>query len=319
VQEHLLDEDIERYWNRTTAPAELLRVGDHMAVCARCRNAAAGRKNIARKVESLSDDLGERRGANRWMLAAAALLVALLGAATWLRSMSRVTLQGPVPTARIAVPRVVIEDANGTISIDAAGHVQGVPAHERAAVARMLTTGRLDRPALLDLLATPPDEIRGATPSQTLQVESPVRVVVAADRPTFLWKGREGSRFEVTIVDEKLNPVAHSPSLTGCEWTPAVPLPHGRLLMWQVASQGTETAVDPRAPARPAPFRVIDDTSRERIARARSSGSHLLLAAALAEAGLREEAAEELRALAARNPRSPIPGRLLESVEQWKP
>src|SRR5206468_5629 len=103
-------------------------------------------------------------------------------------------------------------------------HVQGVPADERAAVAQLLTTGRLGRPKVLDLLVVPPDTVRGPTSTQALRAESPVGVVVADDRPTFRWRGKEGSRFEVTIVDEQLNPVAHSPTLTAHEWTPAAPL-----------------------------------------------------------------------------------------------
>jgi hypothetical protein len=213
---------------------------------------------------------------------------------------------------------VVIQDANGPISIDAAGQVHGVAPEYRHEVAQLLMTGRLRLPAVLQQLAARPDEVRGSpvpgSREQTLRLASPVGVVVADDRPVFRWRGKSGSQFEVTVVDQQWNVIARSPRLDVMEWTPAVGLPHGRTLMWQVASQGSEIAVAPRAPAQLPQFRVLDDASRARVTRAKASGSRLLLAAALADAGLQGDAEAALRELAARNPRSPIPAKLLESI-----
>jgi hypothetical protein len=212
----------------------------------------------------------------------------------------------------------MIQDANGPIYIDAAGHVHGVPPEDRDEVGRLLTTGRMRRPAVLQQLAAPADEMRGSTVlgsrEQTLRLESPVGVIVADDRPVFRWRGKSGSQFEVTVVDEPLNVIARSSLLDVMEWRPTMTLPHGRTLMWQVASRGSETAVAPHAPAPLPRFRVLDDFSRARIARAQASGSRLLLAAAFADAGLQNEAEASLRELAVRNPRSAIPEKLLTSV-----
>jgi hypothetical protein len=306
MDEHLPVDEIERYWSRTSTPEEVLRVGDHLAICERCRNAAAAQRNVARKIESLDFPEAPRARSWMWGLVAAAALVVTAGLAAWFRA------------DRSTPPRVMIQDANGPIYIDAAGHVHGVPPEDRDEVARLLTTGRLRRPAVLQQLAAPADEMRGSTVlgsrKQTLRLESPVGVVVPDDRPVFRWRGKSGSQFEVTVVDQELNVIVRSPRLEVMEWTPAVALPHGRTLMWQVAAQGSESEVAPRAPAELPQFRVLDDVSRARIARARRSGSRLLLAAALADAGLQRDAEAALRELAARNPRSPIPAKLLESI-----
>jgi hypothetical protein len=285
-----------------------------MAECEECRDRAASRRDVAGRIESLRPVTTAHPLPWTWA-AAAGLALAVGGTGAWM------LLRGPAPTGRPPVTRIAplfsIRDASGPISIDTTGAVHGVQAGEQGLAAQLLTTGRIARPKVLDLVTTDPDVLRGETRPHELHVESPVGVVLLDDRPQFRWRGADGSRFEVTVLDEDLTPVAHSPSLRTRQWIPPAPLPRGRTLLWQVASEGRETAVDPAPPNRPARFRIVDNESRARIDAARATGSHLLLAHAYAEAGMRAEAERELRELSAMNPDSPVAKRLLESVRSW--
>lgn len=135
-----------------------------------------------------------------------------------------------------------------------------------------------------------------------------------SDRPVFNWQVYPGAaHYQVLVTNENLDPLARSGMLTGTEWQPEKGLPRGVVLLWQVrAWHGSEMVSAPAPPAPPARFEIAAEPVAERIEQLRTlpRPSHLLAAVLCAQAGLRDEAAKELQALAQENPDSKVVGSL---------
>ena len=158
----------------------------------------------------------------------------------------------------------------------------------------------------------------GNEPGREFSILAPAGVVLMSDRPAFRWSRFEGaSSYVVEVYDDKFERVMASPELTTLSWTATQSLPRGRVYSWQVKAvkDGQEVTV-PRPPAPQAKFRVIDQGRMNEIVRAKRAygSSHLTLALLYAEAGLLNEAEQELRVLQKANPQSEIVRKLLRQV-----
>jgi hypothetical protein len=176
----------------------------------------------------------------------------------------------------------------------------------------VLRTGAFAPPSVLASLSVAGSALRGSH-AHTLAIVAPAGRVVVDDRPLFTWRGGDATS-EVTVFDERGTPVAASGTLHASEWRPSRPLPRGVTLVWQVASG---RALAPAADEPQARFRIVDGVTLGRIDAGRASGSHLALATAYAEAGLRVEAEGEVRALRALNPGSSVADGLMRSLAAW--
>jgi len=150
---------------------------------------------------------------------------------------------------------------------------------------------------------------------------APIGKVVFSDRPTFRWSPLRGATgYVVEVYDQAFNLVATSPELTNSSW--AVPsLPRGTVYTWQVkAIKDGQEITSPRPPAPQARFRIVDQAKANELLKARRmySSSHLALGLLYAEAGLLEEAEQELRALRIANPDSEIIRRLLGQIQAMR-
>jgi hypothetical protein len=121
----------------------------------------------------------------------------------------------------------------------------------------------------------------------------------------------------VEVYDEQFQRVLASPELTTVSWTATQSLPRGRVYSWQVKAvkDGQELTV-PRPPAPQAKFRVIDQGRVNELLKAKRAygSSHLTLALLYAEAGLVNEAQQELRLLQKANPQSEVVRKLLRQL-----
>ena len=148
---------------------------------------------------------------------------------------------------------------------------------------------------------------------------APVGKVSLRDRPTFAWtKLSEADGYVVEVYDEQFNLVTKSEELKASQWLMPRPLARGRLYAWQVRAlkEGREF-VAPTPPAPQAKFKVLGQAQADEIARARRAygQSHLTLGLLYAQAGLLDEAAQELRALQKANPDSTLVRRLRASLQ----
>lgn len=230
----------------------------------------------------------------------------------------------PTPLQPQQQPAPALKDGGQSVMLAANGGVEGLgrltPEEERA-VARALTTGRVEVPAGLSDLARMDGSLMSGTPAGTgFEVEGPAGVVVRDARPAFSWKQLAGAdAYVVTVYDAAYGEVTRSPRLTVNTWTPAQTLPRGGSYSWEVAAfrDGRQLAQSPAPPAPEARFRILGEREAAQLEAtlARHPTSHLVRGTAYARAGLLAEAEREFAALLRANPRSAVARRLLQSVK----
>ncbi len=308
MPEHLSYDEMETFVDGRVDDADQEAITSHIDGCATCAEEIRDLRAMAQR--------RPRRMPTPFFWAAAASVVAAIGAMLILRTPT----SPPLLARSHARVLASLRDGDRTITLDSDGRVRGVPAAAQGLAAALLRAPRLAAPQFLaDLAPATTDAVtRGSASHQSLALIAPVGNVLLDDRPQLAWRGAAGSRFEVTVTDADLNVVASSGPLTATHWTPPHSLPRGTTLLWQVASTGREHAVAPPRPHPPARFRVADAASLALIADARRSGSHLLLGAAYARAGLRRESQREIERLARQNPGSSIAQQLLDSMAAWR-
>src|SRR5215204_6196616 len=127
--------------------------------------------------------------------------------------------------------------------------------------------------------------------------------------------------YTVAVTDAELNEVATSPPLNATEWQIPKPLKQGGIYSWQVTALKDGVKItSPVLPAPQAKFKVIDRTTSEMLQQTQRAypDSHLTLGVLYAEAGLLDEAEQELRVLARDNPRASVAQKLLRQVQSLK-
>ncbi|HEY0378499.1 MAG TPA: hypothetical protein VGC87_16415 [Pyrinomonadaceae bacterium] len=287
-------------------------------------------------------------------LAVAALVLALLVGAAWLLFRSRNAqapeLAGhdtpparandapppdtngpPAPSPQVEPPReqpaqvlVALNDAGRQVTLDAQGKLAGLeqlPEELRAQVKSALVTQRLARAPALDDLSGKAGVLRGGGVQNGLpfQLLAPLGVVVESDLPTFHWQPLAGAdRYNVTVTDDGLNEVAASGPVAATSWRVPRPLARGRVYSWQVTAhkKDGQAVTSPVLPAPPAKFQVLAQKRLRELRDARGlyPDSHLTLGVLYAQAGLLDDAARELQALARANPRAEVARKLLTEV-----
>lgn len=230
----------------------------------------------------------------------------------------------PSPTQAPAEPAVAqLNDAGGQLTLDREGRLTGadaMPPAYREMLKETLNGRRIERSSQLKGLARPGSSLMGSeTEGGDFSVLDPVGNVQLGDRPTFRWSALEGATgYVVEVYDDAFNLVASSPQLNARSWAAPQTLPRGKVYSWQVkALKDGEEIKSPRPPAPQAKFRVLDRAKADEIARARRAypSSHLTLGLLYADAGLLNEAEQELRLLQRANPDSELARSLLRQVQ----
>jgi hypothetical protein len=333
---HLTAAQIEQYRAGQAAPAELLMLDDHLAVCDECRASLAAQVPVRDVLEWAAGLARYREGdqalassarpnvsamARRqwlWISAAAAAVIALtiLG---WQTMRSR--MAAPVEVANNQPPadkyRVLLRDGGGNIVLRDDGTLSvpvAVGETEKPLIAEALRTGALPLAAPPSDLAIRPGTLRGPSSAPSFAPLAPLGTVVLSDQPAFQWEPLERAQsYRVQVFDSDYREVASSGALKVTEWRPERPLARGKLYQWQVSAvRGGETVRSPVPPAPEARFRIVDGETAGRIAAAQPS--HLAAAILCAQAGLRDEARQELEQVRAANPDAEIVKKLLASL-----
>ncbi len=236
-----------------------------------------------------------------------------------------------IPTVgpKVAEPALIaqLNDGAGQVILDRDGKLTGLgnmaPDYHRM-VKGALTDQRLEKsPLLAGLGQADRLSLRGGdNQGNEFSVISPVGKILPSDRPTFRWSRLEGvTAYIVEVYDDKFGLAATSPQLSGTSWTLPQSLKRGGVYSWQVkAIKDGQEFFSPRPPSPQAKFRVIDQAKANELAQARSAyaSSHLTMALLYTQAGLLDEAEQELRALQKANPGSEIPRRLLANLQAMR-
>ena len=267
------------------------------------------------------------------------LLLVMTGWLVWQRRLeketkSQIVATTPSPTVSpIPVPEgtaisviAQLNDSERRIVLDSNGKLSGadyLPPDCQRILKDALTSQRLEKSALLAGLARPGSALMsGDRQGNQFSVIEPVGKVMLSDRPMFRWSQLHGATgYVVEVYDEQFRPVATSLQLTSDSWTAQQPLERGRIYSWQVKAikDGLEFK-SPRPPAPQAKFRILDEAKTNELAQARLAyaSSHLTLGLLYVQAGLLDEAEQELRALQKNNPDAPTVRRWLASVEAMR-
>ncbi|HKY03619.1 MAG TPA: zf-HC2 domain-containing protein [Blastocatellia bacterium] len=216
-----------------------------------------------------------------------------------------------------------LNDGQRQLTLDRDGNLSGaddLPPAYRDMLKEALATPRVERSPHLKGLTRPPSSLMSTDKERSeFSVIEPVGRVLVTARPTFRWSPLEGaSGYVVEVYDSKFDLVATSPQLTAQSWTVPQSLAPGRVYSWQVkAVKDGQDFRSPSPPAAQARFRILDRAKANELARARRAypSSHLTLGLLYAEAGLLEEAEQELRLLQKANPDSKIARSLLSQVQ----
>ncbi|MBS1826224.1 MAG: zf-HC2 domain-containing protein [Acidobacteria bacterium] len=346
---HIEERQVAAYWSGTLPPQELLRLDDHVAACESCRSLLSDGKPHRPPIAPFEDhlsyedlrdsltaapsdsirthlancetcrkefedlrafqrELQTRHPTSAWWKSAAIAAGLLLAA--W--GIVRLT-QHPAPTLAAA-----IQDNGRTLGIDPSGNLVGFAGtpDSAAQIKALLQDGTLAIAPLPDGVRTPATTFLGpekATPA--FVPTAPLARIVLSDRPAFSWTPLDGAQsYRVQVMDDQFQPLADSGEQQTTTWRPAAPLPREKVLIWQIsARQNGKLLRTPQPPLPEARFYIASQAAADRIAAAssRQPVSHLELAVLYANAGLKEEAQQELRALATTNPGSSL-------VQRWQ-
>jgi anti-sigma factor RsiW len=269
----------------------------------------------------------------------AAFLLLAAGGLVWRSLQKREIISGLTQTEApaTAVPskapagvlpeaRVELNDGGGRIVLNPGRRLSGadiLPAEYRQLVQEALINPQLPKSSQLTGLRRPTSTLMGGgSPETSFALVEPVGALVLADRPVFRWSLLDGATgYIAEVYDEKFNPMAISPLVTGTSWTTPHPLRRGRIYSWQVRAfkDGLEFK-SPRPPAPQAKFRILDQAKADELLRAQKAypSFHLALGLLCARAGLLEDADRELLALRKANPDSAVASRLLEELREMK-
>jgi len=221
---------------------------------------------------------------------------------------------------------LALSDGNRKVTVDKQGTFAGLerlPIPIQQKIRGTLQTGRLEQsPALAQLAGARSTLLGESGNGLPFRLVGPLGQVVRTEQPTFRWHALSGAQsYTVAVTDAELNEVATSPPLNATEWEITKSLKQGGIYSWQVTAVKDGVKItSPVLPAAQAKFKVIDRTTSEILQQAQRAypDSHLTLGVLYAEAGLLDEAEQELRLLVRDNPRVGVAQKLLRQVQSMK-
>lgn len=340
---HLSAVEMKRYAQGTMGEIDLEIAESHLESCAACR----GRVRQPSTLRRWSGAPLFRRWQPVRVAAVVLFGVAVILLALWLlrsRSSDRreeiawpaSASPSPVSSEKSPAPELspskqdefalVLSDGDRKVTLDQKGTLAGLerlPSRIQERVGVALRAGKLEQPPALVQLASQPSTLLGnSSDGMPFRLLGPLGQIVRSQQPTLRWRALDGAQsYKVIVTDADLNQVAVSPPLTTTEWRVTKPLPPGGIYSWQVTAvkDGTEI-ISPVLPAPQAKFKVLDAATARTLQQAERaySDSHLTLGVLYAEAGLLEEAEQELRLLVRDNPRADVAQKLLRSVQSLR-
>jgi hypothetical protein len=217
-----------------------------------------------------------------------------------------------------------LKDGPNQIALDKSGNVSGVeslPSESRVAVKSALEGEKLDRPDVLDDVATAQVSVRGPNENEEpIRIFYPTNTVIAETQPKLRWApAKTATAYRIEIADEGFHQVAKSQDLPASTltWTPTSPLKRGMVYTWTIRAvnqNGELSSVTSQGK-----FKVLAEDGNRRLNRLKStSQSHLALGLFYAREGMIAQAEREFGALVKENPDSSVAKRLLSEVRSWR-
>lgn len=300
--EHISEEEVQQYVTGRLSLDRIREIDGHLAQCSHCAAEIRDLKDFAtaQPTRTFSPP--------RWfMVAASAALVVVVIAFVSLRPPRDVVSLNDEPE-RISLDEHGILNGVGTLAPD-----------EKELVKQALIQQRLSFPASLLELQEQPGTLMGIVESAPFRLEAPVGTAVRSNRPTLSWTAdSESAGYKVTIKDQNAGTAIESDLLQTTSWTIPRALDESHVYVWQVASlrKDNNEIVAPQPPAAPAKFVVLDSSANSKLQQL--PPSHLVRAVLYANAGLLDDANQELDVVQKANPQSALVQHLLDQVRQTR-
>ncbi|MCW3055333.1 MAG: hypothetical protein JWN14_4503 [Chthonomonadales bacterium] len=291
-------------------------IAQHVAVCARCRQDVAALQAYR---QSVTPEI--------WAEARAALEVWVSRSrsggrlrASLQAAFSRQALRVWAPATAVCLlllavfwwrnqPIAEIADSAGRWTLARSGKLTG-PIAFPPALELIL------RKALQDRTAATPSALTALASADDAHYR-PAGIVVRSDMPKLGWEATPNAVSYQCILTSPDDPTfkrAAPKPIPGTSWTMKKPLPRGKVYTWQVVAtlrNGRHVALSgsPR-------FKVLEPAQAQALDQAAKiyAGSHLTLGLLYAQEGVLDEAEQEVSALLALNPNSPIVKTLLDRL-----
>lgn len=349
---HLSATQVAAYVRGAFDEIDLEIAESHLGICSTClgkvqRHAAVGEPIVPMDRSRRQNSLPSMNRWQPWRVAAVVSCGVILGLATlWLLQMKPAQpANGPAnpsspqsssTAAAQASPTstptdnaqfvLALNDGNGKVTIDKQGVLAGLerlPSRSQQNIQAALRTGRLESSSALTQLASQPSTLLSKSGNGLpFGLLGPLGQVVRSEQPTFRWRPLAGAQsYTVIVTDADLNEVATSPPINTTEWQIQKSLRDGGIYSWQVTALKDGVRItSPVLPAPQAKFRVLDRSTSETLQQAERAypNSHLTLGVLYAEAGLLDEAEQELRVLVRDNPDDRIALKLLQNVKAMR-
>jgi hypothetical protein len=233
--------------------------------------------------------------------------------------------ENPPPKEPREEPRKVIaKDGPNEIAIDRSGNVIGVPslpAKSRNEMKEALTEERLNRPSVLDDVASTEVSVRASSGNEErIDIIYPRSMVIKDNKPTLRWKPSKSAQvYRLEIADETFHQVAKSDDLpaTTQSWTPSRALKRGGIYTWTI--RGVNKEGEASSLVSQGKFKVLtEDKVRELNQLRTGPRSHLALGLFYAREGMVADAEREFGILLKDNPDSSVLKKLLKDVRSWR-
>lgn len=222
---------------------------------------------------------------------------------------------------------IALNDGDRRVIVTSKGDLEGlgrISNSDQRDITRLLLTGRLKKPDILETLQTNRITLRGETDTKTtITIVSPRGGVTLEDPPTFKWLSVEGARYyQVLVGDEDFHEVADSGMIDvrNTEWKPQQGLERRIVYTWVVkAAIGSADASDSIVASPSAKFTILSKEKIVKLSHLKATKrSHLELGMFYVREGLIDLAEREFTILSHQNPHSGTLKRILASMRSWK-
>jgi hypothetical protein len=299
--DHIPEDELQRYVSGWLGLPRIREIDGHLTKCTQCVEEVRDLRKFAAEMPSARTVFQPKR------------FLAFAAAAAMILVIVFLSLRRPPDV-------VVVNDISGRVSIDQRGVLHGIgmlAADQQQAIRQALTQQKLSLPASWRELRGERGVLMGTAERAPFQLESPVATAVRSTHPTLSWTSDPQSlEYRVTLRDENTGQATSSALLETTSWTVSPELERGHTYVWQVASprkNGAEALV-PQPPAPPAKFIVLDAATDSKLEQL--PPSHLARAVLYVNAGLLDDANQELTELQQLNPRSQLVWNLLDQLRQ---
>ncbi len=281
--EHISYEQMDAWVENTLDSTERELVLSHIGLCAPCARQLQAYESYAPAMSA--------------PIVTPAQPVASLGERlrAWLRMPQVAMIAAAVAVVAIVSP-FMTRDSNQALT---RAQLEALPDAVRGSAREVIDSNSAERP----------ESLAGLAPNSDASLQYPVSEMVEERQPILRW-APFASSYSVSIFDSAGREVGHSGMINTTHWLVPTQLERGGEYTWRIQANGR---------TREASFRVLNESSEQKLDQARASGAGSLAIGAVAEhMGLLSLAQQEFQSAKREQPQSKDAAKLLDHVNELR-